>query len=111
MTHCRYALSRRYAFGSLCCKFPARREHMYDEWTFIIVEQLTGLAQTNSHRLGIGVRKPSIHRTSGAMRSSVLERVAHKTDGHLAFARSVMGVINGAPLGNITLSPYHSIGS
>ena len=78
------------------CKFLDRREHVCDEWTFIVIGELTGLLQKQSHRLGIGVRKPACHRAFGSTRPHALERVANKTDEHLALAESAVGVMNGS---------------
>jgi hypothetical protein len=82
-----------------------------DEWTFIIVEQLTGMRQNNSRRLARCVRKPPIDRVFRVTLSRVLEPVAHKTAENLALAQSAVSVMNRLPLCNITLSLDNSIGS
>lgn len=60
------------------------------------------IATKKSHRLGIGVRKPACHRAFGGTRPHALERVANKTDEHLALAESAVGVMNGSPVCIVT---------
>ena len=102
--HFRSGLPWQCTFG--CGKFKVRRDLCVTNEPLFVVGRLTDLfKKIRTERKSVRAR--CIHRGFGATRPSVLERAAPKSDGHLALAQNVVLVMNGLPLGNITLSAYN----